>query len=614
VRRISGILVFISLILSVTVSAQELPPVTPEQVQGDMLVSGVEILEPLTTTLINRFGLDGYTGEIILNETSTAEAFTALCNGNTDIALTGRQINSEEENLCQSQGRAPVPFRVATSAVVLVVSPQNTLINDVNINEIQQLYGSGTAWSQVRPNWPDEPINRYGPPVESEVFQLFVAAAFGGNDRNLRTAFNATYSPDLNTLAQNVSNDRLAVGFFGLSFLNQTDVSLRRLSISGIAPDQNSVVNGNYALSRPLFLYSTDVTMRDKPQVTSFLNYYLRNLRQEIGAQPFFPPSSQAYNVALNNWFQFSGQAQDSQTIPADPTPAGETEDIEQIPAQPTATPAPTFSFQDGVLPLLAGARRDLEVLADDVFDGTTRPAGWDGTLSTDNPRLPVVIRLDLETLAAVYYGPNTRPDNWRGAVSSTQLAIARDIRHDLEIMALDYYGGLANYPEGWADFNPILRCARSTVNLVEVAQEAGFELQISPQTPNYCREAELAASRYAEINMLAPGSDVEIGRRSDDQVQIGSDVVIDTRFAVAFFDRNGRQKVGVIPEGTFVQPVARSYVQFSNMMLVQGADFLVYVDWLDTSLTSEQFRSLPDVNTIEAQLYCDALWCNTRP
>jgi phosphate transport system substrate-binding protein len=615
-------IVLISLILSVPVSAQELPPVNPAGVQGDIRISGVEVLQPLTDTLASRFALDGYVGSLTINTVPAAEAFTALCNGSVDIVMAGRQISSEEANLCESQQRAPLRFRVATSAIVLVVSPQNTLVNDINVNEIQQIYGSGAAWSEIRPNWPAEPINRYGPPTTSDEFAFFAGAAFGGNDRALRTAFNSTYSADLGAMAQNISNNRLAVGFFGLPFVTETNVSLRRLSIGGIAPTQNTIVSGNYALSRPLFLYSTDATLRDLPQVGSFLNYYLANLRQQIGTQAIYPPSARAYNAALNTWFQFAGDG-DSQIAPqptvapqptaANPTPTRETDDVAVIEPEPQATPTPepATGFQEGALPLLASARNDLERLADDIFEGTERPAGWEGSRDTDNQQFPVLLRLDLETLAAVFYGLDTRPDTWTGAVSSTQLAIARDIRHDLEVLAQDYYGGVSEYPSGWDDIDPVLRCARSTVNLVDVVRDAGFELQVNPATPGYCREVEVEASRFAEVNLLLP--EANFGRGGN-RVQIAGDIVIDTRFGVGFFDRNGRQKAGVIPQGTRVEPIARSFVQFSNMTLVQGPDFLLFVDWLDTSLTSEQFRTLPDVNTVAAELYCSALWCSNTP
>ncbi len=621
-RRLFGMIVLISLILSVTVSAQELPPVNPAGVQGDIRVSGVEVLEPLTTTLANRFGVDGYIGSIDIDTMTSTEAFTNLCDGSAEIIMVGRQINSEESNLCESQERLPLRFRVATSAIVLVVSPQNTLVNDINVNEIQQIYASGAAWSEIRPNLPAEPINRYGPPTTSDEFAFFSAAAFGGNERALRTAFNATYSAELGAMAQNVSNNQLAVGFFGLPFVTETNVSLRRLSIGGIAPTQNTIVSGNYALSQPLFLYTTDATLRDLPQVGAFLNYYLANLRQQIGSQTIYPPSAQAYSAAINTWFQYAGDS-DSQIAPQptvppqptaiNPTPTREIDNIAPIEPEPqvTPTPEPATGFQEGALPLLASARNDLEILADAIFEATDRPAGWEGTRNTDNQQFPLLLRLDLETLAAVFYGRETRPDNWTGAVSSTQLAIARDIRHDLEVMALDYYGGLSEYPPGWDDIDPVLRCARSTVNLVDVVREAGFALQVSPAAPGYCREVEVAASRFAEVNLLLPEARIQ---RDGNRVQIVGDIVIDTRFGVGFFDRNGRQKAGVIPQGTPVQPIARSFVQFSNMTLVQGPDFLLFVDWLDTSLTSVQFRTLPDVNTVEAELYCRALWCSNTP
>jgi len=45
-------------------------------------------------------------------------------------------------------------------------------------------------------------------------------------------------------------------------------------------------------------------------------------------------------------------------------------------------------------------------------------------------------------------------------------------------------------------------------------------------------------------------------------------------------------------------------------MMLAQGENFVVYVDYQFTSVSAEDFENLPDADGITAELYCDAEWC----
>jgi hypothetical protein len=67
---------------------------------------------------------------------------------------------------------------------------------------------------------------------------------------------------------------------------------------------------------------------------------------------------------------------------------------------------------------------------------------------------------------------------------------------------------------------------------------------------------------------------------------------------------------VGVIPNGTPFQAVSRSPVQFSNMMLVQGDGFNVFVDYLFTSVSPEQFAVLPVLGEGTVDTFCTAEWC----
>jgi hypothetical protein len=48
-------------------------------------------------------------------------------------------------------------------------------------------------------------------------------------------------------------------------------------------------------------------------------------------------------------------------------------------------------------------------------------------------------------------------------------------------------------------------------------------------------------------------------------------------------------------------------------MTLVRGDGFEVFVDYTATSLTPQDFESLPDVNTVQVLASCTAEWCETN-
>lgn len=252
-------------------------------------------------------------------------------------------------------------------------------------------------------------------------------------------------------------------------------------------------------------------------------------------------------------------------------------------------------------LPILINARTDLELLINQTLGGE-RPVGWSGSLDVTRLDLPILIRLDLELLAGTLIGQLERPADWFGAVSSTPVAIARDIRHDLELLA-DTVNGPNIRPPGWAGSDPLMRCSRATQALVNwLESRGGFVLATSVNDLDFCQKAELEASLYVEAQ-LAPSA-------STGEQAASGPVTIDSPFAVAFLDRFARQPVGSIPLGTTIEPVARSYTQFSRMMLVRGDGFVVFIDWDGSTLTEAEFKALPDVNSVSAETDCLAAWC----
>jgi hypothetical protein len=274
---------------------------------------------------------------------------------------------------------------------------------------------------------------------------------------------------------------------------------------------------------------------------------------------------------------------------------------------QPTAAP-PAPPPSNDVLSILIGARADLELLANDRL-GTQRPIGWSGSADINDPQLMILVRLDLELLAGQLFTIDTRPPGWFGAVPSTPFAIARDIRHDLELLA-DSTLQPSVRPPGWAGDDPIFRCDRATQTLVGLLERGGvFQLNLDPLAVDYCVQAGLLASRFAEANLLnnpAPTS----GETTGSVTTISGTHTVNNNFTVAFFDLDARQRAGLIPSGDTFTPIARSSNPFSNMMLIRGNGFELFVDYATTAVTTPEFEALPSMDTVTPNPACTAEWC----
>ncbi|MFN8376185.1 MAG: hypothetical protein U0694_25335 [Anaerolineae bacterium] len=310
-------------------------------------------------------------------------------------------------------------------------------------------------------------------------------------------------------------------------------------------------------------------------------------------------------------------EAQEPITTPEPIQPIGPVETFTNTPEPTiaaTATPEPTqpSAALGEALPVLINARLDLDVLANDRLGGQ-RPAGWNGSADFNDAQIPLLIRLDLELLAGTTMGADQRPAGWFGAVASSTYAIARDIRHDLELLA-DTIVGAGIRPNGWTGDDPIMRCNRATQALVGLLERSfrgsgGFELQIDPNSPQFCTQAEIEASRYTEVNLLSNNTGASGGLNAP--AAASGTVTPIGNFTVAFLDRDAQQRIGIIPRGTALTVVARSYTTYSAMILVQAAGFQVFVDYTTTTLTEDQFEPLPNVDGVDFDTFCDADWCS---
>jgi phosphate transport system substrate-binding protein len=256
-----------------------------------------------------RFQDEGYSGNITIDSIGSGAGFERFCvEGETDISNASRAIKDSEVESCQSIGRDPIEFRVGTDALAVVVSQDNDFIEDATFEELALIFSTAENWSDVNPEWPDEPIQRFIPGTDSGTFDFFVEEVFDENEEPILGASNTQLSEDDNVLVQGVLGSPYAIGFFGYAYYDENSDVLKILSIEGVEPSAESVDQGEYPLARPLFIYSTSSIMNEKPQVADFINFYLTYVNEEITDVGYFPASPEGLEAAKQSWLGAVGQ------------------------------------------------------------------------------------------------------------------------------------------------------------------------------------------------------------------------------------------------------------------------------------------------------------------
>ncbi len=262
--------------------------------------------------------------------------------------------------------------------------------------------------------------------------------------------------------------------------------------------------------------------------------------------------------------------------------------------------------------------RADLNALDEAIFRAAVVPDGWSGGNEASS------IRQDLEILrlASNQVGGPVDPANWFGEVFGSPWVVARANRHDLEVLA-DAKLGFNQRPPGWTYEGALVRCPRTVQNLVMLLQSSvGLLYEAQATGPGFCQQVALEVSGLVEGGQLDPGTGgggeaaapagLEEGPSASGVVTVGGIPGAATN-PNAYLDRFARLRIGVIPRGTPFTALARSSTPDSRMMLVQGEGFVVWVAWPWTTITVEQYLSLPFADAVKdqlPQLLCFAAFC----
>jgi phosphate binding protein len=281
----------------------ELPAVDPLSVSGDIITAGSSTVFPLTERMAERFQDEGYAGNITVDSIGSGAGFERFCvAGESDISNASRPINEEEIASCQGIGREPIEFRVGTDALAVTVSQENDFVEEVTLAELAQLFSTAALWSDVRSEWPAEPVLRFSPGTDSGTFDYFVEAVFDEDQEPILGAENLQLSEDDNVLVQGVEGSPYAIGYFGYAYYQENEEQLKALAVEGVAPTAESAEDNSYPLSRPLFIYSDATIIQEKPQVGAFINFYLTSVNDEILDVGYFPASDAALDAARQAW------------------------------------------------------------------------------------------------------------------------------------------------------------------------------------------------------------------------------------------------------------------------------------------------------------------------
>ena len=262
---------------------------------GSIEADGSSTVGPFTTAAAEAFGREHSGVRVTVGISGTGGGFERFCRGETDLSNASRPIKDEEVELCEQNGVDFVEFHVVNDGLAVVVNPQNDWIDCFTVEQLNAIWSPDSTidnWSQVPDgDYPDVAMPLAGPGTDSGTFDYFTEVVNGDGGAS-RSDYQA--SEDDNVIVQAVSGSEGGVGYFGLSYVQENEGSIKAVPVENeagecVAPSVETVQDGSYnPLGRPLFIYAKTESFQ-RPEVQAFIQYLLDN-NQTIAETALYVP------------------------------------------------------------------------------------------------------------------------------------------------------------------------------------------------------------------------------------------------------------------------------------------------------------------------------------
>lgn len=262
---------------------------------GSVTIDGSSTVYPITEAVAEDFQNANSGVKVSAAFAGTGGGFKKFCVGETDINDASRPIKKDDDGegkACTTNNIQYAELQVAIDGLTIVVNPANTFATCLTIDELKKIYGPDSPadlkWSDVRADFPANPVKRFMPGADSGTFDYFTETINGKVDAATQ---NATQSEDDNVLVTGVEGDPNAIAFFGFAYYVENQDKLKAVGVDGgsgcVVPSDTTINDGTYKpLSRPLFIYPNIAKAKERPELKAFVDFYLANtsaLSAEVG-------------------------------------------------------------------------------------------------------------------------------------------------------------------------------------------------------------------------------------------------------------------------------------------------------------------------------------------
>ena len=268
--------------------------------RDQITVVGSSTVYPFTAAVAEQFGRAGKFKTPKVESTGTGGGIKLFCNGigpqHPDVANASRAMKKSEFETCAKNGVTDI-LEIKIGFDGLTIAENKTgalsaltkkqvylaLAKTIPVNG-QMVANPNKTWKDVDASLPAIKIEVLGPPPTSgtrdSFLELFMEA---GCDLENKKACHAIREDGAfieagendNLIAQKLAANKISIGVFGYSFLEENTDKLKGLKIDGIAPSFETISSAKYTAARPLFVYIKKQHIGVIPGLKEFANEYV---------------------------------------------------------------------------------------------------------------------------------------------------------------------------------------------------------------------------------------------------------------------------------------------------------------------------------------------------
>jgi phosphate transport system substrate-binding protein len=280
------------------------------QSRDQIRIVGSSTVFPYTQAVAEQFAAATGSPAPVVESTGTGGGMKVFCEGvgqdKADITGASRAMKKSEFEECAANGVDSITEVLIGYDGLSLAHTQSA--PDLSLTKAQifqalaaevEVDGKIVAnpyknWNEIDASLPNQPITVFGPPPTSGTRDAFVELVMlvGCGSFEAIKALDDTRKEEVcermrqdgpfveagendNLIVQRLNADPNAIGIFGYSFLFENSDTLKDVAVDGVEANQDTIADGSYPVSRPLYIYVKNAHRGVIPGLNEFLTEYV---------------------------------------------------------------------------------------------------------------------------------------------------------------------------------------------------------------------------------------------------------------------------------------------------------------------------------------------------